>query len=229
MRPDPNREMMRQVALQLGDLTEQLVFVGGVTAGLLITDPGAPTVRPTQDVDVIAVIESHADYYYRLSELLRQRGFSEDRSEDAPMCRWISGGWQLDVMPTDESILGFSNRWYALAASTAETIVLDGDLRIRVITAPCFIATKLEAFHGRGQRDYLGSHDLEDIIAVIEGRPEIVAECAVASADLQSYLQLELSQLMANEDFMQALPGHIIDGNRLPVVRRRLQELAGLA
>lgn len=228
MRPDPNREMMRQVALQLGDLTEQLVFVGGVTAGLLITDPGAPTVRPTKDVDVIAVIESYTDYY-RLSELLRQRGFSEDRSEGAPMCRWISGGWQLDVMPTDTSILGVSNRWYVLAASTAQAMVLDGDIRIRVITAPCFIATKLEAFHGRGQRDYLGSHDLEDIIAVIEGRPEIVAECAVASADLQAYLQQELSKLMENDSFMQALPGHVIEGNRLPVVRRRLQELAGLA
>lgn len=157
MRPDPNREMMRQVALQLGDLTEQLVFVGGVTAGLLITDPGAPTVRPTQDVDVIAVIESHTDYY-RLSELLRQRGFSEDRSEGAPMCRWISGGWQLDVMPTDESILGFSNRWYGLAASTAETMVL--------------------------------------------------------------------VKLMENDDFIQALPGHILEENRLPVVKSRLKAIA---
>lgn len=63
MRIDPNREMMRQVACQLGDLTEQLVFVGGVTAGLLITDPAAPSVRPTRDVDVIAVIESEAAYY----------------------------------------------------------------------------------------------------------------------------------------------------------------------
>jgi len=228
MRPDPNREMMLQVALQLGGLTEQLVFVGGVTAGLLITDPGAPTVRPTQDVDVIAVIESHTEYY-RLSELLRQRGFSEDRSEGAPMCRWISGGWQLDVMPTDESILGFSNRWYALAASTAETMELDGDIKIKVITAPCSIATKLEAFHGRGQGDYLGSHDLEDIIAVIEGRPEILTECAAASAELQSYLKVELFKLMKNDAFMQALPGHILEENRLPVVKSRLQALAGPA
>lgn len=228
MRTDPNREMMRQVALQLGDLTEWLVFVGGVTAGLLITDPGASTVRPTKDVDVIAVIESHTDYY-RLSELLRQRGFNEDRSQGAPMCRWISGGWQLDVMPTDANILGFSNRWYALAASTAEAMMLDGDIVIRVISAPCFIATKLEAFHGRGQRDYLGSHDLEDIIAVVEGRPEIVAESVAASAELQSYLRSELAMLMANDGFIQALPGHLIEANRLPVVRSRLQELAGLS
>lgn len=186
MRIDPNREMMRQVALQLGDLTEQLVFVGGVTAGLLITDPAAPSVRPTRDVDVIAVIESEAAYY-RLGEQLRQRGFKEDQSDGAPLCRWVSGGWTLDVMPTDARILGFSNRWYELAAATAQPMSLGDDVSIRVITAPCFVATKLEAFHGGGDGDYLASHDLEDIIGLVEGRPELLEECAAVTASLREY------------------------------------------
>ena len=34
-------------------LLEHLVFVGGAVAGVLITDPAMPDIRPTQDVDVI--------------------------------------------------------------------------------------------------------------------------------------------------------------------------------
>lgn len=225
MRFDPNREMMRQVALQLDDLTDQLVFVGGVTAGLLITDPAAPSVRPTKDVDVITIIESHTDYY-RLSEALRQRGFKEDQSEGALLCRWISGGWILDVMPVDSSILGFSNKWYELAAETAMSIALDDEITIRVISGPCFIATKLEAFYGRGNGDFLASHDLEDIVGVIEGRPELLAECFHAPANLRAYFQKQLTTLLSNRDFSQALPGHVLEAGRLPIVRRRLMAIA---
>lgn len=225
MRIDPNREMMRQVACQLGDLTEQLVFVGGVTAGLLITDPAAPSVRPTRDVDVIAVIESEAAYY-RLGEQLRQRGFKEDQSDEAPLCRWVSGGWTLDVMPTDARILGFSNRWYELAAVTSQLMSLGNGVSIRVITAPCFIATKLEAFHGRGHGDYLASHDLEDIIALVGGRPELIEECAAAPEPLRAYLQHEVSSLLAESAFNDALPGHVLEEGRLPIVSKRLLQIS---
>lgn len=227
MRFDPNREMMRQVALQLDGLTDQLVFVGGVTVGLLITDPASPAVRPTRDVDVITIIESHADYY-RLGEQLRRRGFKEDQSEGAPLCRWVAGGWILDVMPTDEQILGFSNRWYRLAALTAEPVSLDADITIRVITAPCFIATKLEAFKGRGRADFLGSHDLEDIVGVVDGRPELVEECVGSPAELRAYLSNEVGQLLGMQAFNEALPGHVLDTGRLPIVRHRLEALARL-
>ena len=45
-----------------------------------------------------------------------------------------------------------------------------------MITAPYFLATKFEAFHGRGNSDYRMSHDLEDIVTVIDGRPELASE-----------------------------------------------------
>ena len=54
---------------------------------------------------------------------------------------------RLDVMPTDERILGFSNRWYGPAIGAAQTIRA-GRHDIRVVTTPYFLATKLEAFHG---------------------------------------------------------------------------------
>ena len=50
------------------------------------------------------------------------------------------------------------------------------------------MATKLEAFRQRGQSDPYGSRDLEDIVAVVDGRPELVMECRAASSDVRSYL-----------------------------------------
>jgi len=79
-------------------------------------------------------------------------------------------------MPLDEKILGFSNRWYRAAMEAATMHHLLRDLEIRVVTAPYFLATKLEAFRGRGRGDFLASHDLEDLIFVIDGRSTIVDE-----------------------------------------------------
>jgi hypothetical protein len=37
----PNLEMLRSAVVNLGDLADEMVFVGGCTTGLLITDEGA--------------------------------------------------------------------------------------------------------------------------------------------------------------------------------------------
>jgi hypothetical protein len=56
-RNDPNLPLLILVADALGDLCEELVFVGGCAAGLLLTDSAAGAVRATQDVD--AIVGSH--------------------------------------------------------------------------------------------------------------------------------------------------------------------------
>lgn len=122
--------------------------MGGCATGLLITDPGAAPVRQTYDVDIISEIASYADYAV-FSERLRALGFTEDSREGAPLCRWQHGELVLDVMPLDPSILGSSNRWYADALHTAVEVGLPGGLKLKAITAPYFLGTKIEAFRGR--------------------------------------------------------------------------------
>ena len=78
---------------------------------------------------------------------------------------------------------------------------------MRVVTPALFIATKLDAFHGRSGGDIVASHDLEDIIAVVDGRPEIVSEVAAVSADVRHYIASELRALLDNRDFTEALGG----------------------
>jgi len=62
---------------------------------------------------------------------------------------------------------------------------LEDDLAIKLVSSPYFLATKIEAFTGRGGGDYQASHDLEDIITLLDGRPEIVAEIGAAPRDLK--------------------------------------------
>ncbi|NBR29603.1 MAG: hypothetical protein EBT83_14510, partial [Betaproteobacteria bacterium] len=123
MANESNLELIANVAEALGDLRERFVFVGGCATGLLITDPAAAPVRATRDVDAIVAVVSLADYQ-GLSEQLRARGFSQTLEEGEPPYRWTLSGMKLDVMPTADEILGFSNRWYAQAMQTANVVEL---------------------------------------------------------------------------------------------------------
>jgi predicted nucleotidyltransferase len=171
----PNLDLLESAAQKLRPLLPEIVFVGGCATGLLISDPGAAPVRRTYDVDVISEIVSYADYAV-FFERLRALGFTEDSREGAPLCRWQHGELVLDVMPLDASILGFSTRWYADALRTAVEVKLPSGLKFKAITAPYFLVTRIEAFRGRGHADYFGSHDLEDFITVIDGRPSLLQE-----------------------------------------------------
>ena len=147
---DPNVAMLELVARRLGtDLCDRFAFVGGAVAGLLITDPANPPIRPTEDVDIVAEVLALPGYH-RIEKTLRERGFTQDMIADAPICRWKVEGVTVDVMPTMQTILGFANCWYPLCVATAEPLALPTGVAIRVIQAPVFIGTKLEAFHRRG-------------------------------------------------------------------------------
>jgi hypothetical protein len=175
---------------------------------LFITDPAASGIRPTRDVDAIVDVTSYAKYT-ALSERLRSLGLAEDTTPGAPLCRWKHGQMIVDVMPTDATVLGFSNRWYPTAIETAQTFPIAGH-NLRIVTPALFVATKLEAFHGRGGGDVFASHDLEDIVAVADGRPEIVGDVAAASADVRAYIASEIRSLIDNRDFIEALAGFLL-------------------
>jgi hypothetical protein len=189
--PDANLDLLLRVAEALGELRERFVFVGGCATGLLITDPAAPTARPTRD------------------------------------------GSKLDVMPTEEAILGFANRWYREAIAGAREVRLRAGLSIRLVTAPYFLATKYEAFLGRGRGDYLASHDFEDMIAVIDGRPELEDELRAAEPRLREHLADVMRETLADERFLSALGGFVIEGggspDRASELRARMERLADVA
>lgn len=218
------------VVRRLGPLRERVVFVGGMVRGLLVTDPAASPPRPTDDVDLIIDVPSRLAYF-QFGDELRALGFKEPiHDEDAPICRWIVDEVRTDIMPVDPSILGFTNVWYEGAADHAST--LDGpDGAVRYLNAPYFCATKLEAFASRGGDDFY-HHDLEDFLAVVDGRPSLVAEIERASPDLRSFLVDTVSDLLASEAFRESLPGHLegdeASQGRLPLLLRRLNQIVAI-
>jgi hypothetical protein len=222
--------LLELAATILEPLLPEIVFVGGCATALLITDPAAAPARVTYDVDVIAEIVSYPDYV-AFSERLRALGLEEDTREGAPVCRWRRGEFTLDVMPLDAAILGFSNRWYPDVLRDADELMLPSGMLLRVISSPLFLATKIEAFNGRGEMDYFASRDLEDIVTVVDGRPSLANEVKRSSDDVRAYVAQAIGALLREQRFLDAPPGYLLpdpaNQARLSRLIAEFRELAG--
>lgn len=222
---DPNLPSLRQIAEALGDLRDQVVFVGGAVAGLLVTDPLSAPVRATRDVD--AVVNASRALFHRIEKTVAERGFARDMTSDV-ICRWVhkASGVLFDLMPVQPEVLGFSNRWYPYAVETAVSVDLGEGLAIRLVSPVAFAATKLEAFASRGGGDVLSSHDLEDVLNIVDGREELATELAAAPAELRQSVATVFAQLLAQRDFANVLPGLIAEPERADLVMERLKALS---
>ncbi|HEX8054883.1 MAG TPA: nucleotidyl transferase AbiEii/AbiGii toxin family protein [Thermoleophilaceae bacterium] len=199
--------LLERAGADLGALVDEVVFVGGATLALWITDPGAPPIRPTKDVDVIVEVTTRGGYY-EFEERLRAASFAP---EGSVICRWIQRDTALivDAMPADPAILGFSNRWQRAALPFAAEVQLLSGARIRAVPPPFLLATKVEAFGGRGQDDFLGSRDFADIVSLVDGREQIVDEVRTAPPKVRSYLADELSSLMSRARFAEGVSAQL--------------------
>jgi len=229
-RPDPNLDLVEAAAASLGPLIDELTLVGGASAGLLITDPAALRVRPTVDVDLVVEAATYVQYE-SFGRRLAHRGFQRGNRADDPICRWRLENLVLDVMPLDEGVLGFSNRWYRSGIRAALAHPLPSGMIVRHLDGPHFAASKLEAFASRGGRDYVASHDLEDFVRVVDGRREFEEEFKRAPRNLQSFVSESVEACLKDRFFVEALPDYFgarDEGvGRARLVLDRLREIVG--
>jgi predicted nucleotidyltransferase len=220
--------MIEAVARALGaELLGRVAFVGGCATGLLVTDEMTrQDVRYTQDVDLIVEVVTYGEWAKLQQELLR-RGFRPSPEDDI-VCRMRLRGLIVDFMPTHERVLGFGSRWYELALKTADAYALKDDLTIRLVTPSLFVATKLDAYRGRGNEDPLSSRDIEDLINLFDGRDDIVAQIARAATDVRTYIAGQIAQLLESRDFGYAVQGNVQDAPRRALVLDRLRTVASL-
>ncbi|GAA4335151.1 nucleotidyl transferase AbiEii/AbiGii toxin family protein [Flaviaesturariibacter amylovorans] len=188
-----NITRIRAVYHALGDLSNEVVFVGGATVSLY-ADREASDVRETDDVDIVVELYSRTGYA-AIEEKLQGKGFQPDH-ESKVICRYKVQGITVDVIPIDADILGFSNKWHGQGYQTAMDHRLDEDYTIRIFTPPYFVASKLEAFHGRGSGDGRTSHDFEDIVFLFNNRSTIWEEMEAAPESVRSYLKEEAQKLV---------------------------------
>ena len=220
--------LLAEIAAKLEPLGLNYAFVGGSIVEFLLDHPELSPMRPTDDLDLIVEIVASRDYA-ALEHKLRAAGFDHDMSPSAPICRWLHRGIVIDIMPTEGALIGLNTAWFAEALATARLRMIGG-VSVPLISPVAFIATKLAAFADRGAGDYLGSHDLEDIITVIDGRADIADQVAKAEPRLRTFVVTGIKALTANAHFQESLPGHLpfdaANQSRLPSLREKLRLIA---
>ncbi len=232
MQRSPNRDRHLRTARLLHPLLGEVVFAGGQVAELLVTDPAAVRVRPTDDVDVVVPVTTRTAYH-ALQRRLMGLGFTPDQRAGAPVCHMRTvDDLILDVMRLDEAILGFSNRWYPYALESATLLTLEPGLDVRIASAAAFLAMKWEAFGTRGVADPMSSRELEDLIIVVAGRAGIIDDTRAAPDDVRQFIRARTTEFLATEWAPGILEGNLPDARRVPglvdAVLRRFQQLATL-
>jgi predicted nucleotidyltransferase len=221
-----NVEMLKVVARALGEIREQVVFVGGATVQFYTSSPGTPEPRPTFDVDCIVAIASRAQYN-RLEETIRSKGFQNDQSNDAPLCRWMYDDITLDLMPANSSVLGFTNEWYDGAIWNSVNQTLEDGQNIRIPSTPYFFATKLSALKNRGMADLRTSKDLEDIVYVLNNRVTACEEIQNADDKVRTYLRESFQNLLSEASINEAVAA-VLDYGESSEARDRVMKMMKL-
>ncbi|CCD06153.1 TPA: hypothetical protein ACHW7I_000619 [Legionella pneumophila] len=204
IRVKQNNEALYKAATLLKDLNEQVVYVGGRIVGLLITDSIEDDVRPTYDIDVALDLgRTDVVAHYSLQKKLESLGFKPDGNVN---CRYVLDDFMIDVMYTDGVLQGINSNWYQAGYDNAIEIQIK-DKKIKILNAVYFIATKLEAFTDRAYKnnDYWDCKDLEDIINVINGRPELLVEIMNSPKDVVQFISGYFKKLIEDPKWLEAI------------------------
>lgn len=202
--PSTNITMLQIVASGLGELKNDMVFVGGSVAELYVDNPAASDIRPTIDVDCVIELSSRIARA-RLEEALRAKRFANDTTPGAPICRWVYRDILVDVMPTDPDVLGFTNIWYEDGVTNRITKMLPDGQEIFVFTVEFYVAAKFEAHKSRGGTDLRQSHDFEDIIYIFDNCPDILDNIQHANESVKGYLKQECQNLLDNDNLTEGV------------------------
>lgn len=196
--------MIEVVARGLDDLNDHVAFVGGAVAGVYADDPASEDARPTTDVDCVLQL-GILNNQYTLEETLRRKHFQHD-IESGVICRWIYQGITVDIMPDDERVLGFSNRWYSKGMANRICYTLPNKETIHIFPVTYYLATKLDAIASRGGSDLRFSHDFEDFIFVLNGCTIIEQELrTITDNELRSYLAEKFHELRNNSNIEECI------------------------
>lgn len=226
-----NLANLDRVAVALENVGVRHAFVGGATIELFLDALGAAQARVTEDVDCIVDVRDRSAHY-ALEARLRAAGFVHATEPGDPLCRWRIDGIVVDIMPIDETILGFSNPFYRAALDAAETVTLPSGRPVPCSTLGYTIATKVVAFEARGRSDPWSSKDLEDLVSLFDGGAGIVGAVAALPDDERGRVCRWARDLAAHPAAAEWVEGHLSRGpgfvDRVERVIERIEEVARL-
>jgi len=197
-----NLVQLAKISEALGPLSEKVVFVGGAVVPLYALPKRYDELRPTEDVDCIVKVATRGSFA-TIEEQLRGRGFVNDRRL---ICRFHHRELQLDIVPTDKNIIGFSNQWYAEGFQKQEKVKNFDGKELSILPVNYFLATKFEALSDRGGNDLRFSNDLEDVLVVLSSK-EVKLEKEPEA--LKNFLSTELRKLKENTSLQELIGVHL--------------------
>lgn len=202
-------ELLREIAAELGNLHEEMVFTGGLVLPLYFERQPNERLRPTFDADAVVACSSYARWAGMQAQLM-QRGIMPVNEPGAPICRMKTPkGYLLDVMPMDPDVLGFGNRWFQPGFEQSIPCGLGEGLSIKIFPAALYAAAKAEAFRDRGKDDPWLSHDLEDFLTLLACRPRLLTEIELADQELRAYLEDFARELLALDRIDEVIDSHV--------------------
>ncbi len=223
-----NIQMLHIVAKGLAEFTKEVIFVGGSVAELYADIPELSDIRPTDDIDCVVEILNYSQYN-EFENQLRLKGFQNDTTPGAPICRWTYQGIKVDFMPMDENILGFSNVWYSKGIQSKRKLILSNGIEIYLLSPFYYMASKLLANDTRGEKDLRQNHDFEDIIYMLDNCKDLIN--SKPDEVVGKYLSESFQKMLKNpyllEGIESALP-YGSDTENIKIIVERIKKLAKL-
>ena len=200
-----NIAVVAEIALALKELKDQVIFVGGSVVSLYTDDPAADDIRPTADIDITVKLMNQGNYL-QMQKHLGNLGFKLDMTGHS-ICSYKYKDIPVDIMSTEDMPLIPSSTWFKLGLDTLQTVKAN-NVDIQILSAPYFLATKFKAFNDRGG-DYRTSHDIEDIIYILDNRLNIVNEVNQADLEVKEFIKSEFQKIIDNNALEEIIAAHV--------------------
>ena len=200
-----NLKEVEKLATTLGELNDDVIYVGGAVVSLYVTDEGAEQPRPTKDIGISVQIST-----YLQMDMLREK-LAVKKIYPAPtetvMYRYSYEDILIDFIPFEEIPFGPTNSWLKPCFEKAYPVMI-GKTEIKILPVSLFLATKWEAFKSRGG-DPRMSHDFEDIIYIIDNNLNLVNDVISADAKLRSFLKEMSKEILTHSSRNEIIECHI--------------------
>lgn len=222
-----NYAIIERVATALGELNQKVIYVGGATVSLYINDPAADDVRPTKDVDISINVASFVELE-DIREQLIDKGFIQSAALDV-ICRFKFEDILVDVMATKPIAWAPANPWFKKGFEKLEQIKVNSQI-IQIMPLTFFLASKFTAYHDRGGNDPRFSHDLEDIIYIIDNRTDwhqiLINE---QDQEVKEFLINELGNILTSNKIQEAILGNLFyetQDKRFKMIMDKINQVA---
>lgn len=201
-----NKEIIKKVAIALGELNKDVIYVGGATVSLYINDPAADDVRPTKDIDISLKILS-IPQLEDIREQLIDRGFSQS-ADLGIICRFKLDDILVDVMSTKAIGWAPANPWFADGFNQRQSVLIDY-ISIQIMPLPYFLASKFSAFTDRGGNDPRYSADFEDITYILNNRINWHEILINSEDNVKQFLTKHLQVINDSPKLQEAMQGNL--------------------